>query len=59
MLAETGQILLLLSLSLAALQGVFGIWGAHALNGRLMAFADRAADLITGNAPLTPMNVPA
>ena len=43
MLAETGQILLLLSLSLAALQGVFGIWGAHALNGRLMAFADRAA----------------
>ena len=43
MLAETGQILLLLSLTLALLQGVFGIWGAHALNGRLMAFADRAA----------------
>ena len=43
MLAETGQILLLLAFSLSALQGVFGIYGAHALNGRLMQFADRAA----------------
>ena len=43
MLAETGQILLLLALTLSVLQGAFGIWGAHALSGRLMNFADRAA----------------
>ena len=43
MLAETGQILLLISLALALLQGGIGIYGAHALNGRMMAFADRAA----------------
>ena len=43
MLAETGQILLLISFALALLQGGIGIYGAHALNGRMMAFADRAA----------------
>ena len=43
MLGETGQILLLISFALALLQGGIGIYGAHALNGRMMAFADRAA----------------
>ncbi|MAP94102.1 MAG: heme lyase NrfEFG subunit NrfE [Ponticaulis sp.] len=43
MLAEAGQILLLLSLTLALLQGTLGLWGAQSVNGRLMAFADHAA----------------
>ncbi len=43
MLAEVGQILLLISLALCLLQGASGIWGAHKLNGRMMSFADRAA----------------
>ena len=45
MLAEIGQILLLISLGLGLLQGVFGIWGAHRLNGRMMSFADRSAQV--------------
>ncbi|MEM9178900.1 MAG: heme lyase CcmF/NrfE family subunit [Pseudomonadota bacterium] len=45
MLAEIGQIALILALLISALQGWMGLQGAHQNDGRAMAFADRAAVL--------------
>ncbi len=43
MLAEIGQIALILALLISALQGWLGLQGAHQNDRRAMAFADRAA----------------
>lgn len=43
MLAEIGQIALILALIISALQGWLGLQGAHQNDHRAMAFADRAA----------------
>ena len=43
MLAEIGQICLILALLVATLQGVLPLMGAHVLETRLMVFGDRAA----------------
>ncbi|MEL6857884.1 MAG: heme lyase CcmF/NrfE family subunit [Pseudomonadota bacterium] len=43
MLAEIGQIALILALIISALQGWLGLQGAHQNDRRAMAFADRAA----------------
>ncbi|MFC6197019.1 heme lyase CcmF/NrfE family subunit [Ponticaulis profundi] len=43
MSAEIGQISLILALMIALAQGVLPLLGAHRLDGRLMAFGDRAA----------------
>ena len=43
MLAEAGQIAVVLALVVAVLQGVLPLVGAHTANTRLMLFADRAA----------------
>ena len=43
MLAEIGQIALVLALIISALQGWLGLQGAHQNDRRAMAFADRAA----------------
>ena len=43
MTAEIGQITLLLALFIGLLQGILPLIGAHKLDGRLMAFGDRAA----------------
>ncbi|MEL7103758.1 MAG: heme lyase CcmF/NrfE family subunit, partial [Pseudomonadota bacterium] len=45
MLAEIGQIALILALVISALQGWMGLQGAHQNDARAMAFADRAAIL--------------
>ena len=45
MLAEIGQIALILALVISALQGWMGLQGAHQNDARAMAFADRAAVL--------------
>ncbi|MEL7540886.1 MAG: heme lyase CcmF/NrfE family subunit, partial [Pseudomonadota bacterium] len=45
MLAEIGQIALILALVVSALQGWMGLQGAHQNDRRAMAFADRAAVL--------------
>ena len=43
MIAEIGQIALIISLFVGLCQGVLPLIGAHRLDGRLMAFGDRAA----------------
>lgn len=43
MAAEIGQISLIIALMIGLLQGILPMVGAYSLNGRLMAFGDRAA----------------
>jgi len=43
MIAEIGQIALILALLIAVAQSVLPMWGAYRSDARLMAFGDRAA----------------
>ncbi|MCF6276146.1 MAG: heme lyase NrfEFG subunit NrfE, partial [Robiginitomaculum sp.] len=45
MIAEIGQIALILALLVALAQSVLPMWGAHSANSRLMAFGDRSATM--------------
>jgi len=45
MIAEIGQITLILALLIAVAQSILPMWGAHTSNNRLMTFGDRAATL--------------
>jgi cytochrome c-type biogenesis protein CcmF len=45
MIAEIGQIALILALLIAVAQSALPMWGAHSSNNRLMAFGDRAAKM--------------